>query len=346
MDINGNQTMNSRKCSVILKYNEKDVTHSVSQEMENFEWTDCASGEADTISLTLNNRTLKWLKGGHFPVSTDHIKMSIRVVHWREQSDNRTEYCGRFAIDEVEASGFPNTMDIRAISVPIHTGFNVTPRNKTYKKTSTKAVLAEIAKRAGITLQYLAKSCSVDEVSQEGNTDMEFAFSLCSDYGLSVKVYNGKLVVYDQTRYEGRKKAFTLDRSDLGGMGAYRLVRSTTKIYDGVKLEYQNKKGKKIMYRYVIPGKKGTRMLYLSESADSAADAERKAKSKLASNLRESVTATFKLMGDPRYQACKVFELTGFGKFNGRYFIDRAVHSKNGGYHTTIECHRCVTCIR
>lgn len=345
--MSNSKAINSRKSSVLLKYNETNATKVITADMEGFSWTDCASGEADTISLTLNNRTLKWLKGSRFPQSTDFIKMSIRVVHWRTQSDNRTEYCGKFAVDEVEANGFPNTVDIRAISIPIHTGFNVTPRNKTYKKTSLKAILSEIAKRASISLQYLASNHSVDEVSQDGNTDMEFAFSLCSDYDLSIKIYNAKLVVYDQTRYERRKKSFTLDRSDLGGNSAYRLTRSIGKTYDGVKLEYQNKKGKKIMYRYVIPGKKGTRMLFVSESADSAADAERKAKAKLAQNLRESVTGTFKLMGDPRYQACKVFELTGFGKFNGRYFIDKATHSKSGGaYTTTIECHRCVTGIK
>lgn len=339
-------SINSRKSTIILKYNEKNATEKITNDLENFSWTDCASGEADTISITLNNKSLKWLKGSWFPQSTDYIKMSIRVNHWRWQKDNRTVYCGKFAVDELEAGGFPSTITIGGISVPIHTGFNVTQRNKTYKKTSLRAILAEIAKRADISLVFSGDNHKIDEVSQEGKTDMEFAFSLCSDYDLSMKVYNGKLVVYDQTDYEKRKKSFTLDRSDLGDSGAYHFMRAVTKAYDGVKLQYQNKDGKNITYRYVVPGKKGKRLLVLSVSAESHGDAEKKAKAKLAANLRQTVTATFKLMGDPRYQACKVFELTGFGKFDGRYFIDKAVHEKSGGYFTTIQCHRCVTNIK
>lgn len=338
--------VNSRKSSIILKYNEKNATEVITDDLESFNWTDCASGEADTISITLNNRTLKWLKGSWFPQSTDYIKMSIKVVHWRFQSDNRTVFCGKFAVDKFDASGFPSTVDLEGISIPIHTSFNVTPRSKTYKKTTIREILQEIAKRADVKLVFSASNHKISEISQEGKTDMEFAFSLCSDYDLSMKVYNGKLVIYNQTTYEGRKKSFTLDKSDLGESDTYRLSRSLSQIYDGVKLQYQDKDGKNITYSYTVPGKKGRRILFLSTSADSHADAERIAKAKLAANLRQSVSATFKLMGDPKYQSCKVFELTGFGKFNGRYFIDKAVHSKSGGYYTTIQCHRCVTDIK
>ena len=336
---------NSRRSRIVLKYNDM-LAEVITEDTESFTWTDCASGEADTISLTLDNKGLKWIKGGWFPHSSDFIKMSIRVTHWRYQSDNRLVYCGKFAVDTFDASGFPGTVDIQGISIPIHTSFNVTERNKTYKKTSIRSVLSEIASRADIKLVFSADNHKISEISQEGRTDMDFAFSLCGDYDLSMKVYNGKLVVYDQTVYEKKKKSFTLDISDLGESDAYRFSRRVSKAYDGVKLQYENKDGKKVTYRYVVPGKKGKRLLYLSMSADSHADAERIAKAKLAQNLRQTITATFKVMGDPKYQACKVFELTGFGKFNGRYFIDKAIHSKSGAYRTTIQCHRCVTNIK
>lgn len=335
--------MDSRKSKIILKYNGKNATEVITDDEEAFTWTDCASGEADTISLTLNNRNLKWLKSGWFPRSTDYIKMSIQVEHWKKQSDNRKVYCGKFAIDELEASGFPEIVNINGISIPIQTAFNVTPRNKTYKKTSLRAILAEIAGRAGVSLVFSGENHKVDEIAQDGRTDMEFAFSLSSDYDLGMKVYNDKLVIYNQTDYEKRKKSFIIDRSDLGESDAYHIHRAITKTYDGVKLQYQNKHDKNITYKYVVPGKPGNRILFLSTSADSHADAEKKAKAKLAANLRQVVTASFRVMGDPKYQACKVFELTGFGEFNGRYFIDKVVHSKSGAYYTSIECHKCVT---
>lgn len=338
--------MNSRRCTMVIKYNNKNATEIITQEMESFSWTDCASGSADTLSLSISNRNLKWISTNWLPSDTDVIKACVKVMHWKSNSDNRKVYCGKFAIDDFGATGFPNMIDLSGISIPIHTSFNVTQRDKTYKKTSVKSILSDIAKRADVKLVYQASNHKVDEVSQDGKTDMEFAFSLCSDYGVSMKVYNGKLITYDQTKYEKRKKRYTLDISDFGEPGSYSFKHSVTKMYDGVKLQYQNKDGDKKTYSYIMPGKTGKRMLFLSMSADSHADAEKKAKAKLASSLREITKATFKVMGDPKYLSCDVFELTGFGKFNGRYFVDQVVHEKNGGYSTTLTCHRCVTSIK
>ena len=127
----------------------------------------------------------------------------------------------------------------------------------------------------------------------------------------------------------------------------YNFTRSVSKVYDSVKFQYQNKKGKNITYNYNIPGRTGRRTLFISSSADSHADAEKKAKAQLASTLREAITASFTVMGDPKYRACRVFRVTGFGKFNGRYFIDKVTHNfSDEGYTSTIECHKCVTNIR
>lgn len=337
--------MESRRSQIILNYNGKKATETITGDSEAFTWTDCASGEADTISLTLDNHNLKWLKGKWFPVSGDYIKAGIRVLHWNSQSDNRTGYCGKFTVDEISGSG--SLIHVNGISIPINTSFNVTARNRTYRKTSVKSIMEIIAGRAGIKLVFSASDCSIDEISQSAQTDMEFAFSLCTDYDLGMKVYNEKLVVYDKTQYEKRKKSFTIDRiKDHVNPESFDFTRSASKIYDGVKLQYTNKDGKNVTYRYVMPGKKGKRLLVLSESADSHADAERKAKAKLAENLRSAQTITIDLMGDPKYEACKVFELTGFGKLDGRYFIDKAIHMKDDGYTTTIQCHKCVTNIK
>ncbi len=334
--------MQTRSSTIVLKYNDKNATEVITQDMSGFSWTDVASGEADTISLTLSNKNIKWLKG-FFPEDGDFVKMWIKVKHWRYQKDNRTKFCGKFQIDDFGATGFANTCSLNGISIPIRTGFNKTPRNKTYKKTSVKQIMKDIVDRADIKLVYDADNYSIKEMSQS-TTDMSFAFSLCKEYGLGMKVYNDKLVIYDLTRYEKKKPSYTIDISDLGGDSSYDYKRSFSNIYDGVKLQYSNKDEKNITYKYMIPGKKkGDRILFISGSADSHADAERKAKAQLLENLRKVDILTLKVMGDPKYKSCQVFKLTGFGKINGEYFIDKVTHDKSSGYHTTILCHRTVT---
>ncbi len=331
-----------RSSSIILKYKDKDATEVITDEMESFTWTDVASGEADTFSVSLTDRNLKWLKG-FFPSGKDYIKVWIKVSDWKKEKDNRKKYCGFFFVDGFTASGFANRFQIDAISIPIRQGFNVTGRNKTYKKTSVKTLMHEIAGRAGCGLVFDAKNHHIDEVSQSGETDMSFAFSLCSQYGLCMKVYNKKLIVYDQTKYEKRKVSYTIDRTDLGESDSYSFSRQITNMYDGVKIQYTNKNKKTITYKYMVPGKKGNRILYISGNAESHTDAERKAKAQLLENLRNANKLTLTLMGDPKYLAATTFKLTGFGKLNGKYFIDRVTHSKQGKYTTTIEAHPVIT---
>ncbi len=334
-----------RRSSLIIKYRDKDATEVISEDLESFTWTDVASGEADTFSVTLNDRTLKWLKG-FFPSQKDYIKTWIKVTDWRREKDNRKKFCGRFQVDAFTASGFGSTFQIDAISIPIRKSFNVTQRNKTFKKTTVKRIMRDIAKRAKCKLVYQAKNYHIDEISQSGETDMSFGFSLCEQYNLGMKVYNKKIIVYDKTRYERRKISYTIDRSQLGDSGAYSFSRQITNLYDGVKLQYTNKDDKTVTYKYVVPGKKGKRLLFVSGSADSHADAERKAKSELLKNLRGANTLTLNLMGDPKYLAATTFQLTGMGRLNGKYFIDRVTHSKQGKYTTSITAHPVVTNVK
>lgn len=332
-----------RKSRVLLRYNRTDVTDTITDLLESFDWTDVASGEADTISLVLNDRNMMWVKKGFIPIAKDYIKVWIRVNNWMYDGDIRKTYCGKFQVDSFTATGFPNIFTIEGICLPINKSFNVTQRNKTFKKTSVKRLLQDIAKRAGMNLVYDAPDHKINEISQSGQTDMAFAFSVCNEYGVSMKVYNGKLVAYDQTRYEKRKDRYTIKRSDLGEGNAYNIQRNITTMYDGVKMQYSNKDKKTVTYKYVMPKKKGKRLLVISGSADSHADAEKKAKAQLLKALREVQSITLTVMGDPKYKACDNFSLEGFGRLNGKYFIDKVVHSKSGGYLCTITAHKVVT---
>ncbi len=328
-----------RQSSFVIKYNDKDATDIISNMTESLTCTDVASGEPDTLSLVLQNRRLKWLRG-YFPANHDFVKLWLKVHDWNRTGDDRKKYFGRFQVDSFTAS---DRFTLEGISIPINTAFNVTGRNKTYKSTTVKRILKDIAERAEVSLVYDASNFKIKEISQSGNTDMAFAFSLCSDYGLGMKVYNNKLVIYEQTRYEKKKRAFTIDYSELGDSDSYTYQRNITTLYDSVKLQYSNRDDKTVTYEYKIPGKKGNRTLFISSSADSHADAERKAKMQLLSNLRNSETLTMDLMGDLKYQSCCTFGLTGFGKIDGKYFLDKVTHSIDGAYRCSLEAHRVVT---
>lgn len=327
-----------------IKYNEVDATKGVTEFLEELTYTDFASGSADSLSVTLFNQKGEWLRKGYFPKKNDWVKAWIYTENWPIKPANGHIECGQFQIDHVQYSGYGERVTIEGIAVPQKSAFSFSQRNKTWKKTTVTGILKALAKKAGITCSfYGVPSIKVEEISQSGSTDLEFAFSLCSQYDLALKMYNKKMVVYDRKTYESKKPAFTIDRKEL--QGSYTLNADVNSKFDSVKLQYTNKNGDTLTYSYTIKGEAGNRTLFISTDADSTADAEKKAKAQLRQSLRESITASFSdLMGGSRYKAGIVFTLTGFGQLNGNYFIDQVTHSKGSSKYTcSLEAHKVVT---
>lgn len=50
------------------------------------------------------------------------------------------------------------------------------------------------------------------------------------------------------------------------------------------------------------------------------------------------------MVGSAKYVAADCFNLVGFGKLDGKYFIDSVTHTRSGGKYTiSIEAHLTVT---
>ena len=329
-----------RKSYLNLTYNGVDATDEFYSEA--FEYMDFASGEADTISLTVNNQTGKWTNG-FMPQDGDYINAQICTENWNYDGDNRSVACGQFDIDSFKATGFPSVVNLSGISIPIQSDFNVTAKNKNYSSTTVKSILAEICADAGIELVYEASDYSIEETEQSGSTDMAFAFDLCSDHNLAMKIYNNKLVIYDQTDYEKKDAAYTIDFS---AMQKYSYSRIKTKLYDSVQIQYTNPDSDDTLtYYYCIPGADGRRTLFINEQVETYKEAEIKAKSRLLENIRGAISLSVTVKGDTKYITAQNVNITGLGKLDGTYFIDSVTHQKNakGVYTCRLELHLCVT---
>lgn len=52
--------MQARQSSVIVQYNGNDITKTITDYIEGFQYVDHASGTADTVTLKLNDRSGNW----------------------------------------------------------------------------------------------------------------------------------------------------------------------------------------------------------------------------------------------------------------------------------------------
>lgn len=336
--------MDTMRSKLIIEYNGVDATDIIADDCSSFTWKDNASGAADTVTLDLANINQKWMNG-FYPSDTDVFRAWIQLQEWATDHKDGKLYCGTFMVDSLKYSGFPETLQLSGISTPIDSDFNVKQKSRTWSKTTIATVMNDIASAAGIELIYDAGDSSIDSVNQNGKTDLAFAYSLGSEYGLSVKLYDNKMVVYDQAVYEQREPLYSISHDQLGGGGAYSVINQVTAVYDSVKIQYTDgKKGKAVAYEYTVPGKEGKRQMFINTKAESYGDAEKKAKAALMENIRKSRTVTIKMMGSAKYMATDCFNLAGFGKLDGVYFIDSVTHQKSGGKYTvSITAHHVVT---
>jgi len=53
-------------------------------------------------------------------------------------------------------------------------------------------------------------------------------------------------------------------------------------------------------------------------------------------------TCTLQLMGNPNLIGGVNIQLTGFGVYDGKYFVDEAAHVISGGYSTNVKAHKCL----
>ena len=331
--------MKARQSSVVVKYNGKDITKTITDYIEGFQYVDNASGTADTVTLKLNNRSGKW-SGSWIPIQGDYVETIIKLTNWKKEGDNRKFNCGYFLIDDLSFAGPPSTASIGGITTPINTDFNVTKKSKTWKKTSVKKILEKIAKNAGVGLFFSGQDYQIDELEQSNQEDVTFAFNLCNSYNLAMKLYNKKIVVFDQVEYEKKKATLSIDREQTESWSA---TKSMTRAYDGVSISYtDSKKNKTLTYKFML--KKGKRIMKLNETAESLQDAEVKAKAKLLEHNRQCQTISVKVKGDTKYISSKCVNMTGFGKLDGKYYIDSVTHEKNAGsgYYCSIQAHLCI----
>lgn len=326
--------MGTMRSKLLIEYNGVDATEIIADDCSSFTWKDNASGTADTLALNLANISQKWMNG-YYPSDEDTFKAWIQLQDWAADYRQGRIYCGCFMVDSLKYSGFPEVLQLCGISTPIDSNFNVKQKNRTWSRTTLRTIAGDISGDAGIDLVFDADDVRIDSVNQAGKTDLAFIFSICSEYGLSVKLYNKKMVVYDQARYECAAAKYDITPAQLGGGGSYSISKQVTSLYDSVKIQYTNgRSGSTLTYEYTIPGKPGRRQMFVTAKAESYMDAEKKAKAALRENIRNSLQVSIKMMGSAKYVAADCFRLSGFGKLDGKYFIDSVTHQKSGGKYT------------
>ncbi|PAD73915.1 phage late control D family protein [Paenibacillus campinasensis] len=332
--------MDGRRASLILKYNGKEMgTEYLSKYLMDFTYEDAAPGEQDSISVTLDDRDANWQKDWK-PVFGDKLVAEITVVNWDKPGQKAKLPCGSFEVDSIDVEGPPDKVMVQALALPLEGATTKqTERAKSWEKVRLKTIAQDIATRAKLKLVYSASvNPSYERLDQSDQTDFAFLVDTAMDEGIAVKISGGKLVLFDEAEYERKPAVLDIVKGESGIMGYTFSESSTNTAYGSCVVTYRppasSKKEKKkdssgsktITGKYTLPNASGIPILRVNERVETVAEANRLARNRLREHNKQSGRATFTLDGDVRLASGITVNVKGFGRFDGKYIIDRARH--------------------
>lgn len=334
---------NPRKAEAAFKFNGKNVTKTLKNYLESVKYTDVASGSSDQLDIQLQNINANWL-GKWYPTKGDKVVGSFIFHNWKKDGKDLSLPLGKFTMDDIRFSGGPMTAQFGCVAVPNDESFRVRERTKTWKGITIQGIAQEIASRYGLSLKYSAPTISINELEQSDKTDCAFLFDLCDKYGISMKVYAGQIAIYDQGAMERKKSIATLKRTSFVD-DHWDFTDTLAGIYTGARISYKSGKDSEEISIYLgfqAEDAPGSRVLRISETADSVEDAYYKAAAKVNKSNQGATTISADIFPNPKICAGVTVKVTGMGKANGKYFVDKStITVGESATKQSIEMHKC-----
>lgn len=354
------------KTTLSVSFAGKDISEEIAPDILSFTYTDNEKDESDEVSVTVMDKTGKWA-GSWRPDGGEKVTASI-IRGSTLGIITGVLPCGSFNVDSLRVSGAPRVCEIRAVAIPLNTTIRRRMKTRAWEKTDLKAIAGKIASESGLSLFFDSEDepPMYDRADQNRESDMKFLSRLCDDAGMSIKVTDSKLVLFDQASYEKKAPVKTLTLGE-SHVISWDFESDQSERYRSVTVSYRDPKSKKKgtaasyynadfekvtvrgasnpavnSYTYTDPNADENAQEYaLKKRAKSVAEAERLAKAKLRHLNARSVTGTVTIAGDTDLVAGVVIAVSGFGSFDGNFIIERATHSVSGsGYTTSLSLRR------
>ena len=362
------ETGYARRAYPKVIYNKVDISEALKPYLKSVEYTDMLTGQADDLQLTLEDRDGLWLEAW-FPDKGATLTASILTQYWTAPTDAEKELpLGLFEIDEIECSAIPSETKIKAVSVPNNTTLRGEGRTRSWEGYTIQKIAQDIANNAGMQLNFSSKdNPTLERVEQTEQSDLAFLDKLCQDNGLSLKVTDNQIVIFDMADMEAAEPSLIFVRPTMKGLDtsvsidvnsndmnsestlkrlkptSWRFTSSVRDVYKSCTVEHsQGKKKAKISATFTDPNKTEGKMLLVKKDVKSVEEAERMARKELREKNKDEVTGSITCMGDTNLSAGLTVTVKGFGKFDGKYILSQVKHSLGSGYTCSVDLRRCL----
>ncbi len=276
-------------------------------------------------------------------ISGMQISAVIVQRNWIEDGKDHILSCGVFELDSCSASGPPSAVTIKGTSIPYASTIRQTKKTKGWEAYCLSGIAREIAANGNMGILYLAASDPYYARREQYMTpDITFLKMLCHDAGISMKVTNNILVLFDQADYERQNSVLTIKPGD-GSYTGYNLRSGKADTqYTSCRVRYTNPytgqciQGIAYDENYKEDDNKN-QQLEVTAKVVTHAEAQNLAEKHLRLHNKYERTAQFTMLGNSEIVAGLNVRLEGWGMWDGKYVVKQAKHSiSSTGYTTTV----------
>jgi len=329
----------ARRAKAKVIYRGRDISHDVM----NFSYTDNYD-KTDDITVQLSDKEERWINDW-FPRTGETVSTEIEVFDWNAPGDNRSIRLGAFEIDN---PSFSHTFTMNGVAVPITSSARSEKKNRAWVDISLSGIAGDISGTAGLTLMYDTDvDPFYDNADQNDKSDLDFLEELCKSDGLCMKVTDGQLIIYEESKYEAKPAVIVIRKGSSNILGHPRFARNAKDVYKACEICYYCPKTDETYTGYFeAPDVEVGHTLKLRENYNSESDdinLDRKARARLREMNKYEWTCDISLKGDIVYFTGTNVEIIGWGRFDGKYHIDTVRHSiGSGGYTVALSLRRCL----
>ena len=339
----------SRRTEVEIAFDGADITNSIKPYLLSVTYTDNEEGETDDLQVKVQDRDGEWLQSwlDRAIAAAAGAKLTFSAAFTQKNWGNdATLPTGDFELDGVSYEDPPATAAVKGTSLPFSAPIRQTKKSKAWENYALSGIAGEIAGANGMRLLFeSANDPFYERVEQRKTSDSAFLAKLCKDAGISLKATDGALVLFDQAVYEAKPPVRTIRKGTKGGYTKVSLsTGAADHQYGSCRVSYVDPgSGKCIEGTYSANEEETGQCLEISAKVSDAGEAKALAEKRLRLHNRLTRFASFSFPGDPALVASVTVQLEGWGGWDGKYIIKRAVHTVDtSGYTTKINARRCL----
>jgi phage protein D len=188
-----------------LWLNQAEVTTAIAPAVLSVVHSDRLEQSAAEVEVRIEDSQQRWQQTA--PTRGDTLRLDIGY-------DDHSIPCGLFELDEIETSGPPDVMTLKAISAGINQAWRTRVSRK-YEGQSLFAIATTIAKAHGVTVVGVPRGLALTEhhrLTQKHETDLQFLRRVANLYNYSFSVRGTQLVFLSRTELEQQPPVAVITR--------------------------------------------------------------------------------------------------------------------------------------